>query len=67
MAKKKVEELPMMVTASRAKDFAKEVGDGIRCQGDFVDALNAKIAAGINEAVVRALANGRKTLRPEDL
>lgn len=66
MPKKKVE-VPMMVTASRAKDFAKEVGDGIRCQGDFVDALNTKLATSIHDAVDRANANGRKTLRPEDL
>lgn len=40
---------------------------GMRASGDFFKALDKHIAEEIAKAVARAKANGRKTLRPEDL
>jgi histone H3/H4 len=40
---------------------------GMRASGDFFNALDKHIADELAKAVARAKANGRKTLRPEDL
>ena len=39
----------------------------MRASGDFLEALDKHIAKELAKAVERAKANGRKTLRPEDL
>ena len=40
---------------------------GMRASGDFLEALDKHLADELEKAVARAKANGRKTLRPEDL
>lgn len=40
---------------------------GMRASGDFFKALDKHLADELAKAVTRAKANGRKTLRPEDL
>ena len=62
MAKK---ETPMMIVASKMKEYGK--GSDVRVSGDFVDALNANVAALVDGAVRRCKGNGRATLRPDDL
>jgi len=39
----------------------------MRASSDFFDALDKHLADELTKAVARAKANGRKTLRPEDL
>jgi len=39
----------------------------MRASGDFFTALDKHVADELAKAVARAKANGRKTLRPEDL
>jgi histone H3/H4 len=39
----------------------------MRASGDFLTALDRHVGNEIAKAVARAKANGRKTLRPEDL
>jgi hypothetical protein len=65
MAKKKIE-TPMMVVASKTKEFAKASAD-VNVGGDFVPALNEKIGALIGDAITRCESNNRKTLRAGDL
>jgi hypothetical protein len=65
MAKKKIE-VPMMVVASKTKEFAKSNAD-VNVGGDFVDALNAKVAGLVKDAIGRCESNSRKTLRAGDL
>jgi hypothetical protein len=40
---------------------------GMRASGDFFKALDKHLADELAKAIARAKANGRKTLRPEDL
>ena len=40
---------------------------GMRASGDFFKALDKHLAKELSKAIARAKANGRKTLRPEDL
>jgi len=40
---------------------------GMRASGDFFKALDKHVGEVLVKAVSRAKANGRKTLRPEDL
>jgi histone H3/H4 len=40
---------------------------GMRASGDFFRALDKHVADELAKAIARAKANGRKTLRPEDL
>ena len=40
---------------------------GMRASGDFFKALDKHLADELVKAIARARANGRKTLRPEDL
>lgn len=65
MAKATKKEVPMMVVASKMKDYAK--GQEVRVSGDFVDALNDTVATIVDDAVRRCKGNGRATLRPDDL
>lgn len=50
---------------SRVKDYIKN--KGLRSDGDLPDAVSRKIRQLLNRAAERAKANGRKTVRPEDL
>jgi histone H3/H4 len=49
------------------KSKIKELAGKFRVSADFYDALNKTVQAQIKQAQKRAQANGRKTLRPEDL
>lgn len=53
----------MLVVESRVKEAS---GD-LRVAGDFTDALNEKIHEILKTAQERCKANGRSTLRPEDI
>lgn len=64
MASKK-KEVPMMVVASKMKEYGK--GSEVRVSGDFVNALNQNVATLVDDAVRRCKGNGRATLRPDDL
>jgi histone H3/H4 len=66
MAKKKKVVAPMMVVSSKTKAFVAENFEK-RMSGDFVEALNNKVAAIVEEAVGRCESNKRGTLRPQDL
>lgn len=50
---------------SRVKDYIKE--KDLRCDGDLPDAASEQLADLLDRAAERAKANGRKTVRPEDL
>ncbi len=55
----------MVVVQSKVKDFIKSK-EG-QSSGDLVDALNKKVMGLLADAVARAKANGRTTVRPQDL
>jgi len=40
---------------------------GMRASGDFFTALDKAVGMKLDRAIVRAKANGRKTLRPADI
>jgi len=50
---------------SRVKDYIKD--KELRCDGDLPDAASEKLSELLDDAAERAQANGRKTVRPEDL
>lgn len=52
----------MLVVKSKIKDVTK-----LNVAGDFADALSKMVEAKIKRAEERATANGRKTLKPQDL
>jgi histone H3/H4 len=52
-----------MVVKSAIKGALK----GMRISGDFWKAMDACVAYKLDKATKRAKANGRKTIRPEDL
>ncbi|MFH7880895.1 MAG: DUF1931 domain-containing protein [Candidatus Aenigmatarchaeota archaeon] len=49
------------------KSAVREVVGDVRISDEFFDALNKKVEAMVKEAVKRAEANGRKTLRAADV
>ncbi len=53
------------VVASKIKDLVK--AKGMMSSGDLSDAASALLEDAVAKAVARAKANGRKTVRPEDL
>jgi histone H3/H4 len=61
-AKKK----PMMIVGTKMKERLKEHGD-VNVAGDLVDAVNVVVDEKLKAAVRRCLANGRKTVRADDL
>ena len=54
-----------LVVASGVKDAIKK--EEMNCGGDFVEALDKVIESKITQACGRAKANGRKTVRADDL
>lgn len=52
-----------LVVKSKVRELVKDM----RFSGDFFDALDEKVAEIVKEAVKRAEANGRKTVRAHDL
>ncbi|MCD6576114.1 MAG: NFYB/HAP3 family transcription factor subunit [Nanoarchaeota archaeon] len=55
----------VLVVGSKVKDYVKS--KGLNSSGDLVEALSKKVERLLNEAAERTKANGRKTMRPEDL
>ncbi|MBX4215873.1 NFYB/HAP3 family transcription factor subunit [Candidatus Parcubacteria bacterium] len=53
------------IVASATK--AKLSESGLMCAGDLPEALSTFVEAALVKAAERAKANGRKTVRPEDL
>lgn len=53
------------VVASAIKDYVN--GKGFNSAGDLSEAASAFLAHALGKACDRAKANGRKTVRPEDL
>ena len=68
----KTKEIPQLVVKSALKEYIAgftgegEGGGNMRTSGELGEALNGKIAALIDDAVGRAKANGRSTVRIED-
>jgi len=56
----------MLVVKSKVKDYVKSLGD-YQVSGDFVDALNEKVAAIVEYATKRTAANQRKTVSAKDV
>ena len=53
----------MIIVKSKIKTLVEDVNIG----SDFVDALNVVATGLVRKARERCLANGRKTLKPQDL
>ena len=53
----------MIISKTKTKEAVKECN----VSGEFYEALDGKVRALIKDAEKRALANGRKTVRPQDL
>lgn len=68
MAKKKAakkKELEMLVVGSKVKGVIKEAGKMMA--GDMLPALNEKLHCILAQAIARADANKRSTVRPQDV
>jgi hypothetical protein len=63
--KKKTKTKDIIVVGSKTKETIK--GLGLNTSGDFAEALSNKTHELISQAAARAQANGRKTVRPQDL
>jgi hypothetical protein len=56
---------PSIVVGSKVKEAVRSAG--VRSAGDLMDALNDKVHEVLAGAVARCKANGRGTVRPQDL
>ena len=65
MAKKKSGSGIRLVVTSAVKDFIRDAG--LRSEGGLEDAVSAKVEAMLSAAADRCKANGRQTVRGEDL
>ena len=65
MAKKAKKQLEMVVVGSKVKAVIKDAGKMMA--GDLLPALNAKIHCMVQDAIARANANKRSTVRPQDV
>jgi len=54
-----------LVVKSKVREYAKT--KDIRLSGEVFDALTKKVAADLDAAIIRAKANGRKTVKSYDL
>ena len=54
-----------LVVGSKVKEAIKN--QGVRMAGDLLDALNGTVSGLLKAAVGRTKANGRGTVRPQDL
>lgn len=58
----------LLVVQSKVKDVARKVGGkDLRFSGDAVKALSDCVGDILKKAANRAKANGRKTVKPQDL
>jgi histone H3/H4 len=64
--KTKKKEVPRLVVDSKVRETIKERAD-VNVGGDFVDKLTEIVSDHCDEAIRRCTANGRKTLRADDL
>jgi histone H3/H4 len=55
----------ILVVGSKVKDLISD--KGLRSSGDLIEALSKHIETKLLRAIERAKANGRQTIRPEDL
>ena len=53
------------VVASQVKQLVNKLG--MMASGDLADAVSSHVESALKQASERAKANGRKTVRPEDL
>ena len=67
MAPKKETEKPMLIVTSKMKEIVKDQGEDFRVSGELAEALSAKAYDLLLAAKGRCEANGRKTIKPEDL
>lgn len=63
--KKKEEEAPQLIVASRIKEYAAE--QGYRVAGEFTGEFNRQVFNLLRRGIKRASNNGRATLRPYDM
>jgi hypothetical protein len=54
-----------LVVGSKVKDVVR--GAGVRAAGDLVEAVSAAVGTMLKTAIGRCKANGRGTVRPQDL
>lgn len=54
-----------LVVASRVKQIV--TAKGLQTSSDAIDALNKRVAALVEDAVARAQANKRATVKPQDI
>lgn len=54
-----------LVVGSKVKDVVRTAG--VRAAGDLVDAVSAAVGSMLKTAIGRCKANGRGTVRPQDL
>jgi len=65
MPKKEVE-APVLVIASKVKEYIKGKGD-LNVGGDVAEALSIRVAGLLDLAVERCQSNGRKTVKGTDV
>ena len=58
-------EREVLVVGSKVKAYIK--AKDMRCAGETIDALSAKVSCLLNKAVERAKANKRSTVQSQDL
>lgn len=58
------EEVRSLVVASKVKEVIKD--KGLQTAGEAIDALNKRVLALVEEAVARAQANKRATVKAQD-
>lgn len=55
----------LLIVSSKVKDFIK--AEGCQTAGDVAEALSKYVEMELRRAVIRAKANGRRTVRGSDL
>ena len=55
----------VLVVASKVKAYVRD--RGMNTSGDAISCISEKVYGILDEATTRTLANGRKTLKPQDV
>ena len=55
----------VLVVASKVKAYVRD--RGMNTSGDAISCISEKVYGILDEAATRTLANGRKTLKPQDV
>jgi hypothetical protein len=58
---------PKLVVAKAVRAFVNSLPTPVKCSAGLISAVDSKLRDVLLEAVARAQANGRKTLKPADL